>query len=97
MLITRIQALVRGWLDRRKYRIIAMTTQVQTRYFKKDEAMETLVRGEKYDDKGAITTAKYTYTTNAQYDGQWLGGLRHGKGVMQWPDGARYDGLWQYN
>jgi hypothetical protein len=48
VLITRIQGLVRGWLDRRKYRVLAMATQVQTRYFKKDEAMETLLPGEKF-------------------------------------------------
>ena len=25
-----------------------------------------------------------------------LGGFRHGNGIMMWPDGAKFQGNWQY-
>eukprot|EP01047_Picozoa_sp_COSAG01_P042403 COSAG01_NODE_3700_length_5780_cov_207.494631_6_plen_95_part_00 len=28
------------------------------------------------------------------YDGEWLEDKRHGFGVMEWPDGRRYEGQW---
>ena len=40
----------------------------------------------------------YTYKcSKAIYEGQWLGGLRHGTGKMKWPDGATYQGEWDFN
>ena len=39
-----------------------------------------------------IEKRKYGYKDGAEYDGQWLGGFRHGKGIMKWPDGALYNG-----
>ena len=56
--------------------------------------METLLPGEKFQGEQPIITRKYTYKTGAIYEGQWLGGLRHGEGTMEWPDGARYEGMW---
>ena len=32
--------------------------------------------------------------TGAKYEGQWLGGFRHGKGRMKFADGAVYEGDW---
>ena len=29
--------------------------------------------------------------------GEWKGGMRHGRGTMKWPDGAKYDGEWAFN
>ena len=41
---------------------------------------------------------RYEYlATGAEYVGQWLGGMRHGEGKMQWPDGASYSGTWRCN
>lgn len=40
---------------------------------------------------------EHTYKSGAVYNGQWLGGLRHGTGTMTWPDGAKYVGNWSYN
>lgn len=31
------------------------------------------------------------------YNGEWLGGKRHGKGVLTWEDGSRYEGEWRHN
>jgi len=44
-----------------------------------------------------LVTRKYTYKSGATYVGSWKGGLRHGHGVMTWPDGAKYDGKWELN
>ena len=65
------------------------------KYFKEDEAKETL--GGTYDPKAALITSTYKYKSGAQYEGQWSGGMRHGKGTMVWPDGARYEGDWDLN
>ena len=42
-----------------------------------------------------LETHVYVYkTSGATYDGQWLGGFRHGRGKMQFRDGATYEGTW---
>ena len=42
-----------------------------------------------------LTVAVHRYrTSGATYDGQWLGGFRHGRGVMSFRDGATYEGTW---
>lgn len=33
-------------------------------------------------------------TSGATYEGQWLGGLRHGRGMMYFKDGSTYEGTW---
>ena len=66
------------------------------KYFKEDEAKETL-KGSFKGNQQKVTTKQYTYKcSQAIYNGEWLGGLRHGKGVMKWPDGAIYEGEWNY-
>jgi hypothetical protein len=72
-----------------------MTSEVQSKYFKSEEAKETLVG--MFTPSGNITNRIYTYKTGAMYTGQWKGGLRHGRGTMTWPDSARYEGEWQFN
>ena len=44
-----------------------------------------------------IETRNHEYSTGSVYQGQWKGGMRHGKGKMTWTDGAYYEGDWQYN
>jgi len=72
-----------------------LTCEVQSKYFKSDEAKETLNGA--YRDNVRLEHKAYTYRTGAVYTGQWKGGLRHGKGTMLWVDSARYEGDWQYN
>ena len=62
------------------------------KYFKPDEAAETL--NGMYDDNAPIVIRTHTYSTGAEYEGQWKGGMRHGKGKMTWPDSAKYEGDW---
>ena len=95
MTIIRVQSLVRGWMQRRKYRVQKMAAEVQSKYFKSDEAKETL--GGAFDDRAPLQRRVFTYKTGAIYTGEWKGGLRHGRGSMVWSDNARYEGEWQYN
>lgn len=39
---------------------------------------------------------QFTYKSGAIYNGEWLGGFRHGKGKMKWLDGTIYEGEWSY-
>lgn len=34
---------------------------------------------------------------NASYTGNLMDSMRHGRGVQQWDDGAKYDGEWKYD
>jgi len=82
---------VRGFLERRRYRVLLAISCVYSKYFKKEEAAETL------DKINNETNGVHEYRTGARYEGQWNGGMRHGWGIMIWPDGARYEGEWQFN
>lgn len=93
--ITRVQAMVRRFLQRRKYLIKKNTYNRAIKYFKEEESKETL-KGT-FKDDGSLEKREYKYTTGAVYNGQWKGGLRHGQGTMQWADGAKYEGCWDLN
>ena len=46
-------------------------------------------------------SAQYTYVDDSFgrlgiYRGDWLKGLPHGKGILIWIDGDRYDGEWKH-
>ena len=69
--------------------------QGQSKYFKMEEANETL-KGV-FDQDAPIEEREYQYKTGSIYSGQWKGGMRHGHGTMKWIDGASYQGEWQLN
>ena len=48
-MITKIQALVRAYLQRRKYKVQQVVVDLKTKYFKLEEAKETL-SSDKYDE-----------------------------------------------
>ena len=93
-MICRVQALIRGFLQRKKYKILKLTDQVSSKYFKQEEAQETLYG--MYEDNGQLVTRTHTYKTMAVYSGKWKGGMRHGLGNMRWSDSAQYIGEWSY-
>ena len=95
MTIIRVQSLMRGFLQRRAYRVQKFRNEGTTKYFKEQESNETL--GGIYEKNSPIQLKQYTYKTGAIYNGQWKGGIRHGNGTMIWTDGARYEGEWSYN
>jgi hypothetical protein len=47
-----------------------------SKYFKAEEALETLTG--KFKRDAALKQKIYTYKSGAVYNGQWKGGLRHG-------------------
>ena len=47
-----------------------------------------------FDPSAEIEKRTFTYKSGAVYDGEFIGGMRHGKGKMSWPDGAYYEGDW---
>ena len=40
---------------------------------------------------------KVEYADGSTYSGEWVKGMRHGKGVYNWKDGSKYEGEWQAN
>ena len=95
-LIIKVQSLVRGFLDRRRFKKLGdLINQNASLYFKKEELMETVGKNF-YADKN-LKQVTYTYkTTGAKYQGTMLGGFRHGEGKMEWGDGAKYEGEWDH-
>ena len=69
-----------------------MKNEGTSKYFKQEEAYETLTGV--YEQNAPIEERTYTYKTGAVYTGQWKGGMRHGVGTMKWADNARYEGEW---
>ena len=86
--LIRVQALIRGFIQRRRFRIQRQIMQGQSKYFKTEEANETL-KGV-FDKDAPIEEREYQYKTGSVYIGQWKGGMRHGQGTMKWIDGASY-------
>jgi hypothetical protein len=61
-------------------------------YFSQSELFETLSKTKVIDI--SEHNQVYTYKTGAVYSGSWLGGFRHGRGLMKWEDGTFYNGEW---
>lgn len=38
----------------------------------------------------------YAWANNEIYDGQWLGGMKHGYGMWRGPKGDSYIGEWKF-
>ena len=36
----------------------------------------------------------HNYKSGSIYNGEWLGGFRHGNGTIKYPDGSHYKGEW---
>ena len=65
------------------------TEQQEQRYFTRKERNETLRKNVRIGRVKIQKRPAYTYKcSGAVYIGEWIGGMRHGMGMMQWPDGA---------
>ena len=64
--------------------------------FTYEEFIETLSGNRKYGTLEKKTDETYKYKSGALYKGDWLGGFRHGYGVMTWEEGLVYEGEWNY-
>ena len=81
-LITRIQAVYRGYCVRSKLKHSVKETQIDDNIDSDDELEER--------DEEILPN-------NAVYKGQWKGETKHGYGIQIWPDGAKYEGYWKNN
>jgi hypothetical protein len=94
--LSRVQAVMKGKLERIRHKVRKANKVMTSAYFKDEEARETIVK----DAKKATKTEKRRHEyvcSGAVYDGEWLGGLRHGQGTITWKDGASYEGAWKDN
>mmetsp|Transcript_11836 Transcript_11836/g.15043 ORF Transcript_11836/g.15043 Transcript_11836/m.15043 type:complete len:266 (-) Transcript_11836:668-1465(-) len=104
--IIRIQAFLKGKFYRMRYLKHRDERRKKSTHFLTQDQMETISRrrivelhvlfdaneAELHDN---LVTRTYQYrTSGATYDGQWLGGFRHGRGLMKFRDGATYEGTW---
>jgi len=46
---------------------------------------------------GPIRLSQIRFTNKSVYTGEWLSGMRHGAGILNWDDGSTYEGLWKNN
>lgn len=96
-IVFRLQALWRGYLDRRHYSFQRELRIPKYQYFSKDELHERLTSQKiSISLQDALKKESYKYKAGGIYVGQWLGGFRHGNGTMTWPDNSSYTGNWSY-
>lgn len=68
---------------------------MKRKYFTLGEFWETISQKKLYNPKQKRIKKTFKYQqTNAEYEGEWLGGFRDGYGIMRWSDGASYEGDW---
>lgn len=89
----KVQALVRGFLSRR--RLLAEEVPVRVALMSKEEIAETLGSGRITSFK-PVLKPEFVSRTGSIYKGEWIGGFRHGYGIMMWPNHCRYEGYWSY-
>jgi hypothetical protein len=89
-----IQSYWRGFQSRRQYQHLKTKLKQNHPYFTTEEFMETIHKGRPLE-KG-LSKGNHQYSSGAYYTGQWLGGFRHGKGMMCWPDGSEFIGDWNF-
>jgi hypothetical protein len=63
------------------------------KYFTVQEQKEKL--RDKFDESDK-RKEQVEYSSGATYDGEWIGGFRHGYGTMKWTDSAKYEGYWEF-
>jgi hypothetical protein len=89
--ITSIQAIWRGYIQRKHYQY-SRKLSYSSSFFPKLDIFETLTG----NTVGETKIHEYTYASGTFYTGEWLGGFRNGKGKAIWPDGSTYEGSWSY-
>jgi L1 cell adhesion molecule like protein len=92
--ITIIQSMMKKYKLRNIYMNIRNKVRKNEEYFSYKEAFETLSKNLLSDL--SISNYEYKYKNGSVYNGNWLGGFRHGKGKMIWIDGTFYEGDWFY-
>ena len=104
--IVKIQAHWRGKVRRMRYQKIRDEHRKKSTTFLIGDTMETVSRrrvielrllfemnSTEVSDQLEVRKHRYR-TSGATYEGQWLGGFRHGRGTMYFKDGSTYEGTW---
>ena len=104
--IIKIQANWRSKLQRIKYQQIRDQSRKNSKQFLIGDTMETVTKRRviqidllRYSNQAElqeqleVRVHRYR-TSGATYDGEWLGGFRHGRGIMSFKDGTTYEGTW---
>ena len=68
MMLIRVQAAVRGFIERRKYRIQKIYSQNSSRYFRPEEAKETLT-DQVFKPDTQLVERQHQYKTGSVYTG----------------------------
>ncbi|CAG9320037.1 unnamed protein product [Blepharisma stoltei] len=91
----KIQSIWKCYHYRKQFIHLKKITQLNYIYFSTEEIHQTLSSALLSDNPEV--RPKYTYPSGSTYEGSWLGGFRHGYGVMKWYDGCRYEGYWDFS
>ena len=89
--ITLIQSIWRGYSQKKHYSFLKKLSYSSS-FFPKLDLLETLTSSPISYTKDH----KYIYISGTVYEGQWLGGFRHGIGKATWPDKSSYYGEWSF-
>jgi hypothetical protein len=90
--IISIQKYWKGYSKKKHYQFLKKL-RISSSFFPRVDLFETL-----FDRQVEKTTEvrRYEYLSGTVYEGEWLGGFRHGTGKCIWSDGSIYEGSWSY-
>lgn len=91
--IIKLQSYWRVFSCQKQYSLIKRIIKQNHPYFSQEELRYT-ISSKKPNKKSR--TENFSYPSGAYYKGDWLGGFRHGFGIMTWPDNSQYQGTWSY-
>ena len=89
-----MQAAYRGFRCRQAVHKFRDSVKFPHPYFSAAELRETLSR--RRAQTRSKVQPKYRYAHGGTYKGEWLGGFRHGYGVLEFPSSSVYEGEWHY-
>lgn len=90
--IITIQTYWRGYIQKKNYNFMKKFTSPST-FFPRMDLFET-VSEKKLEKQKEVR--QYEYLSGVVYQGEWLGGFRHGNGTAKWPDNSKYEGNWEF-
>lgn len=91
--IIKLQSSWRTFSSQKQYSLIKRLIKQNHSYFSQEELKYSL--SNKVPNKKS-RTENFSYPTGGSYKGDWLGGFRHGFGIMIWSNNSQYQGTWSY-
>ena len=93
--VVKIQAVWRGYQDRKLCQHLCKMQRESGRYFTQAERLESGNVSFALNEREVRPA--YTFQNGAVYVGEWRGSAREGHGEQTWPDDAKYVGEWREN